>query len=148
MIQYKIIKNIYEFRKGDILEESKSLKDTYELRKEYETETSIMSMTVNIDKEYADTLVNDGYAIRLAYDNGSSCECSQDCWGTCSRLAIKINEIESFVDSLIEQYTKDHDSLITSFKEGYVQPCVKTEADTVYYNMQKLLKAIKNKINE
>ena len=55
---------------------------------------------------------------------------------------------EKFSNSFIEQYTKDHDSLITSFKEGDVQPCVKTEADTVYYNMQKLLKAIKNKINE
>lgn len=137
MVQYKMIKNFCELTKGDMFTPSENIKDSYEMHKQLNVGGYNVNITSTIDGEYADELVEQGYAIKLDEDKRTPCGC-------CGRL----KEVEEFVDELMEQYTKDHDALVESYDEGCLQPCVKVEADTVYYNMQKLLKAIKNKINE
>ena len=136
MIQYKIIKNFEELTKGDVLVASNNLLDTYEISKKIVKDDYVATIVTTMDTEYAEQLVKDGYAIKLGDEKSCSCSCC------------KLKEVEDFIDLLMEQYEKDHNSLVESFEDGCLQPCVKVEADTVYYNMQKLLKAIKNKINE
>lgn len=137
MVQYKMIKNFCELTKGDMFTPSENIKDSYEMHKQLNVGGYNVNITSTIDGEYADELVEQGYAIKLGEEGKTPCGC-------CDRL----REVEEFIDELMEQYTKDHDALVESYDEGCLQPCVKVEADTVYYNMQKLLKAIKNKINE
>ena len=49
---------------------------------------------------------------------------------------------------LLEQYENDHNELVEQYNEGEVPQCVKVEADTVYFNMTKVLKHIQGLINE
>ena len=60
----------------------------------------------------------------------------------------KVNEISNFVETKIEQYTADHEALTEQYNEGDVPQCVKVEADTVYFNLIKVLNKIKDIINE
>lgn len=60
----------------------------------------------------------------------------------------KLEKILEYVDSLINQYTNDYNDMVKAFEEGDIQPCVKVEAETVYYNLNKVLNSIKDKINE
>ena len=57
-------------------------------------------------------------------------------------------KVEEYIDSLVEQYETDHKVMLESFEKGEIQPCVKVEAETVYFNLIKVLNAIKDKINE
>jgi hypothetical protein len=54
----------------------------------------------------------------------------------------------NFVEEKIEQYTSDHEALTAQYNEGDVPQCVKVEADTVYFNLIKVLNKIKDIINE
>ena len=56
----------------------------------------------------------------------------------------KINTTVEFIDSLLKQYEDDYKEVTQKYKEGKVQPCVKVEAETVYFNLTKVL----NKIEE
>ena len=59
-----------------------------------------------------------------------------------------MNILKEYIDILIDTYEKDHKDMLEAFENGDVQPCVKVEAETVYYNMIKILNSIKDKINE
>lgn len=61
----------------------------------------------------------------------------------------KINNAVELIDSLLEQYDKDYEDVMQKYKDGNIQPCVKVEAETVYYNLNKVLNKIKDTlINE
>ena len=47
-----------------------------------------------------------------------------------------------------KQYEQDHQNLINEYNEGNLPACVKVEADTVYFNMNKILTKIEELINE
>ena len=44
-------------------------------------------------------------------------------------------------------FEKDHKKVIEDYEAGKVQPCVKVEADTVYFNMIKVLKEIEKALS-
>lgn len=44
------------------------------------------------------------------------------------------------VDTLEDQYKKDHDNLVEAYNNQEIPTCVKVEADTVYFNMNQILK--------
>lgn len=58
----------------------------------------------------------------------------------------KINTTVEFIDSLLKQYEDDYKEVIQKYKEGKVQPCVKVEAETVYFNLTKVLNKIKEEL--
>ena len=60
----------------------------------------------------------------------------------------KLGEVLNFVEEKIEQYTADHEALTAQYNEGDVPQCVKVEADTVYFNLIKVLNKIKEIIHE
>ena len=58
----------------------------------------------------------------------------------------KINTTIEFIDSLLKQYEDDYKEVTQKYKEGEVQPCVKVEAETVYFNLTKVLNNIKEEL--
>ena len=58
----------------------------------------------------------------------------------------KINTTIEFIDSLLKQYEDDYKEVTQKYKEGKVQPCVKVEAETVYFNLTKVLNNIKEEL--
>lgn len=58
----------------------------------------------------------------------------------------KINTTVEFIDSLLKQYEDDYKEVTQKYKEGKVQPCVKVEAETVYFNLTKALNKIKEEL--
>lgn len=58
----------------------------------------------------------------------------------------KINTTVEFIDSLLKQYENDYKEVTQKYKEGKVQPCVKVEAETVYFNLTKVLNKIKEEL--
>ena len=60
----------------------------------------------------------------------------------------KYDTLINFIDDKLEQYKEDHDKMNEAYNNQEVPTCVKVEADTVYYNMTKILNKIKEMINE
>ena len=89
-----------------------------------------MSWIVSLDIATVAYYIENGYAIRLS----DECE--------------KLEAVKERVENMIKQYTIDHNNMLQSFENGEVQPCVKVEAETVYYNLIKVLNNILEKINE
>jgi hypothetical protein len=58
----------------------------------------------------------------------------------------KISATVKFIDSLLNQYEGDYKEVTQKYKEGKVQPCVKVEAETVYFNLTKVLNKIKEEL--
>ena len=85
-----------------------------------------------IDSETVENYIEEGYMIRLE-------QCP-----TCAKLKV----VKERVEDMIKQYTIDHNNMQQAFENGEVQPCVKVEAETVYFNMIKILNNILDKINE
>lgn len=56
----------------------------------------------------------------------------------------KVNNAVELIDTLLDQYENDYKEVIENYEAGKVQPCVKVEAETVYYNLTKVLNKIKD----
>lgn len=58
----------------------------------------------------------------------------------------KISATVKFIDSLLNQYEDDYKEVMQKYKEGEVQPCVKVEAETVYFNLTKVLNKVREEL--
>lgn len=58
----------------------------------------------------------------------------------------KIDATIEFIDSLLKQYEDDYEEVMQKYKEGKVQPCVKVEAETVYFNLTKVLNKVREEL--
>lgn len=58
----------------------------------------------------------------------------------------KINSTVEFIDNLLDQYEKDYKEVMDKYNEGNIQPCVKVEAETVYYNLTKVLNKVREEL--
>ena len=133
MKTYKVIKEFGCAQKGDLLNENEE--GLFELAVEYNCDDCYSSRSVCISSDVADTLALAGYLEELETEK----ECAAD---------VKLREISEHIDEMLEQYEKDHAALLEEFEEGELPMCVKVEADTVYFNMTKVLNHIKDLINE
>lgn len=129
--EYKVIKDFAAAKKGDILTYDPDLK-LFVMNESDENS----GRAVFIDEETADSFVEEGCLVCM--DNDSE----ED------NATTKLCKIADLVDTLSEQYQKDHDDIITAYNNQEVPTCVKVEADTVYFNMNQILKKIKEIINE
>lgn len=130
--QVKVIKDINEFgfrglRKGMVFT-AKENGNGYVNKGSDENK----SWFLLIDSETVENYIEEGYMIRLE-------QCP-----TCAKL----KAVKERVEDMIKQYTIDHNNMQQAFENGEVQPCVKVEAETVYFNMIKILNNILDKINE
>lgn len=132
---YKVIKAFNDLEKGDVLNRTED--DTFFIEKESQTEFGDKYFSIELSEETAEILENDGYL--LGMNLGMDDEDEEDS---------KLEEIKEYVDTLIDTYTNDFNSMMEAYNEGDIQTCVKVEAETVYHNLIKVLNSIKNKINE
>ena len=58
----------------------------------------------------------------------------------------KVSKTVEFIDTLLDTYAKDYEEMKKKADKGEVQPCVKVEAETVYYNLTKVLTKIKDEL--
>lgn len=128
---YKVIKAFNDLEKGDVLNRTED--NTFFIEKESQTEFGDKYFSIELSEETAEILENDGYLL------GMNDEDEEDS---------KLEEIKEYVDTLIDTYTNDFNSMMEAYNEGDIQTCVKVEAETVYHNLIKVLNSIKNKINE
>ena len=130
---YKVIKEFGCAQKGDVLQENEE--GLFELNVESDCSDCYSSRSICISSDIANTLAIAGYLEEFEEEK------------VICPIA-KLNEISNFVETKIEQYTEDHEALTAQYNEGDVPACVKVEADTVYFNLIKVLNKIKEIINE
>lgn len=130
---YKVIKEFGCAQKGDVLHENEE--GLFELNVECDCSDCYSSRSICISSDIAATLALAGYLEEFEERVVSIAE-------------DKLSEVLNFVDEKIEQYTADHEALTEQYNEGDVPQCVKVEADTVYFNLIKVLNKIKDIINE
>lgn len=128
-MKYKVIEDFGSAKKGDILDDEEyrdlGLVSFYIEDGNY---TRVMSM----DYETADSFVEEG---KLEVINEDNCGCCD-----------KINKTTELIDTLLDQYKADYANVMEEYKKGKVQPCVKVEAETVYFNLNKVLTKIKEEL--
>lgn len=141
MKTYKVIKEFDNAKKGDIFTETEN--GTYLMERNTE-DNNVSACYESVMRSYVSMELTEA-AIAYYIAKGCLIEIKEEdeCCGCC-----KLAEIAKYVDDLISTYEADHKSMLESFENGEVQPCVKVEAETVYYNLMKVLNSIKNKINE
>ena len=132
-MMYKVIKEFGCAQKGDVLHENEE--GLFELNVECDCSDCYSSRSICISSDIAATLALAGYLEEFEEKVVSIAE-------------DKLSEVLNFVDEKIEQYTADHEALTAQYNEGDVPQCVKVEADTVYFNLLKVLNKIKDIINE
>lgn len=128
---YKVIKAFNDLEKGDVLNRTED--DTFFIEKESQTEFGDKYFSIELSEETAEILENDGYLLGMNDEDEENS---------------KLEEIKEYVDTLIDTYTNDFNSMMEAYNEGDIRTCVKVEAETVYHNLIKVLNSIKNKINE
>lgn len=132
-MMYKVIKEFGCAQKGDVLHENEE--GLFELNVECDCSDCYSSRSICISSDIAATLALAGY---LEEFEEMVVSIAED----------KLSEVLNFVEEKIEQYTTDHEALTAQYNEGDVPQCVKVEADTVYFNLLKVLNKIKDIINE
>lgn len=131
MKQYKIIKEFGCAQKGDVLKENEE--GLFELSVECDCNDMYCSRSICISSDIANTLAHAGYLEEFEEMEAEDA---------------RIVKVLEFCEEKIEQYAADHEALTAQYNEGEVPQCVKVEADTVYFNLIKILNKIKDIINE
>lgn len=134
MKTYKVIKEFGCAQKGDILNEKEE--GLFELSVECNCDDCYCSRNVCISSDIADTLAHAGYLEEAKEMT------------TVSIAEDKLSEVLNFIEEKLEQYEQDHEALVVQYNEGDIPQCVKVEADTVYFNLIKVLNKIKEIIHE
>jgi hypothetical protein len=130
---YKVIKEFGCAQKGDVLHENEE--GLFELNVECDCSDCYSSRSICISSDIAATLESAGYLQKFEETITMKCE-------------DKLIAVMNFIDEKLEQYTADHEALTAQYNEGDLPQCVKVEADTVYFNLIKVLNKIKEIINE
>lgn len=137
MKTYKVIKPFNNAIKGDIFYcDPEYDENVYQLERNEVKDNIQSTVYMEISKDIIDEFVKQGYLV----------ECNEE--DTNAEEDNSLNIVLEYVESLIEQYSQDYSNILKSFEEGDIQPCVKVEAETVYYNLNKVLNSIKDKIYE
>lgn len=131
---YKVIKEFGCAQKGDVLHENEE--GLFELNVECDCSDCYSSRSICISSDIAATLATAGYLEEAKEMT------------TVSIAEDKLEEVLNFIDEKLEQYVADHEALMAQYNEGDVPQCVKVEADTVYFNLVKVLSKIKEIIHE
>lgn len=126
-MEYKVVRNFGISEKGDIFKSSEENPFWFTMEK---VEDGIHKcMTINNDM--INSLEEDGDVIRIESEENTE---------------KTIEGAVEFIDSLLKQYDSDLNETIKKFNNGEIQPCVKLEAETVYFNLMKVLNSVKEKL--
>lgn len=124
-MQYKFTKDYGFFKAGDILNWDESI-NAFTL--DVETENGFRAAM--LDERTAKDIYDQGFL-------SASIEPKNEADET-------INKTVELIDSLLDTYANDYKEMKDKADKGEVQPCVRVEAETVYYNLNKVLTKIKD----
>ena len=133
-MKYKVIENFGVAQKGDVLKT-----DDYGLVSFNITNTNDhgeYTRSMSIDVDTADWLVEEGKLEKVEEDEICNTECMRN----------KIQYTVGLIDGLLEKYKQNNEEVNEKANNGEIPPCVKVEADTVYYNLNKVLNRIKKEL--
>lgn len=135
MKNYKVIKEFASAQKGDMLTYNEDT-NLYEFSMTTENDNEKCSRYICMDEETAEEFVESGNLLVIEDENEELSAIDKLC------------ALSDLVDTLEAQYKKDHDALVEAYNNQEIPTCVKVEADTVYFNMNQILKKVKETINE
>jgi hypothetical protein len=124
-MQYTFTKDYGFFKAGDILTWDR---DVNAFTIDVENENSFRSAM--LDKRTVEDIYEQGF---LSTDEDQHNKADET-----------IDKTVELIDTLIDKYEADYKEVIDKYSEGKIQPCVKVEAETVYYNLNKVLTKIKD----
>ena len=135
MKNYKVIKEFASAQKGDMLTYNEDT-NLYEFSMTTENDNEKCSRYICMNEETAEEFVESGNLLVIEDENEELSAIDKLC------------ALSDLVDTLEAQYKKDHDALVEAYNNQEIPTCVKVEADTVYFNMNQILKKVKEIINE
>lgn len=135
MKQYKVVKEFGCAKKGDIFNES--TEGYFEMDSTSECVDMYSNRNMCVSSDIISTLLDAQFIEELKSETEEE-TFAQD----------KLTSISNFINEMKKQYEQDHQNLINEYNEGNLPACVKVEADTVYFNMNKVLTKIEDLINE
>lgn len=135
MKNYKVIKEFASAQKGDMLTYNEDT-NLYEFSMTTENDSEKCSRYICMDEETAEEFVESGNLLVIEDENEELSAIDKLC------------ALSDLIDTLEAQYKKDHDALVEAYNNQEIPTCVKVEADTVYFNMNQILKKVKEIINE
>lgn len=135
MKNYKVIKEFASAQKGDMLTYNEDT-NLYEFSMTTENDNEKCSRYICMDEETAEEFVESGNLLVIEDEDKEISAIDKLC------------ALSDLVDTLEAQYKKDHDALVEAYNNQEIPTCVKVEADTVYFNMNQILKKVKEIINE
>lgn len=135
MKQYKVVKEFGCAKKGDIFNES--TEGYFEMDSTSECVDMYSNRNMCVSSDIISTLLDAQFIEEFKSETEEE-TFAQD----------KLTSISNFINEMKKQYEQDHQNLINEYNEGNLPACVKVEADTVYFNMNKVLTKIENLINE
>ena len=135
MKNYKVIKEFASAQKGDMLTYNEDT-NLYEFSMTIENDNEKCSRYMCMDEETAEGFVESGNLLVIEDEDKEISAIDKLC------------ALSDLVDTLEAQYKKDHDALVEAYNNQEIPTCVKVEADTVYFNMNQILKKVKEIINE
>ena len=135
MKNYKVIKEFASAQKGDMLTYNEDT-NLYEFSMTTENDNEKCSRYMCMDEETAEEFVESGNLLVIKDEDKEISAIDKLC------------ALSDLVDRLEAQYKKDYDALVEAYNNQEIPTCVKVEADTVYFNMNQILKKVKEIINE
>lgn len=140
---YKVIKEFGSAKKGDILSYEDNL-GLYTLDIHENGVLRYMAM----DEDTADDFVQSGNLRKIVNPGWAFISKNKASNTIQDKSTAKLQKIDSLVNDLIDQYTKDNNIINEKYNNQEIPTCVKVEADTVHANLTKVLNKIRNIINE
>lgn len=135
MKNYKVIKKFASAQKGDMLTYNEDT-NLYEFSMTTENDNDKCSRYMCMDEETAEEFVESGNLLVIEDEDKEISAIDKLC------------ALSDLIDTLEAQYKKDHDDIVEAYNNQEIPTCVKVEADTVYFNMNQILKKVKEIINE
>ena len=135
MKNYKVIKEFASAQKGDMLTYNEDT-NLYEFSMTTENDNEKCSRYMCMDEETAEEFVESGNLLVIEDEDKEISAIDKLC------------ALSDLIDTLEAQYKKDHDDIVEAYNNQEIPTCVKVEADTVYFNMNQILKKVKEIIIE
>lgn len=120
-MNYKVIKEFGSAKKGDVLAEDETGLVSFNISED--NYTRMMSL----DCDTADYLCEEGYLLSIN-----------------DKSKYNVDATLELIDDLLKKYESNLKETNEKANKGEIQPCVKLEAETVYYNLNKVLNKIKD----
>lgn len=120
-MNYKVIKEFGSAKKGDVLAEDETGLVSFNISED--NYTRMMSL----DCDTADYLCEEGYLLSIN-----------------DKSKYNVDATLELIDDLLEKYKNNLKETDKKANKGEIQSCVRLEAETVYYNLNKVLNKIKD----